>query len=50
MLIENETKVLQKYLQEKKLFAEKSRTVSFSHQPLSSPLVRVSLQPVSNDR
>lgn len=48
MLIENETKVLPKNLQEKKRFAGKSRIVSFGHQPLSSPLVGASLQPISN--
>lgn len=48
MLIENETKVLQKNLQEKK-FAGERGTVSLGHQPLPSLQVAASLQPISND-
>lgn len=49
MLIENETKVLQKNLQEKKKkFAGESGTVSLGHQPLPSLRVAASLQPISN--
>lgn len=48
MLIENETKVLQKNLQEKKKFAGESGTVSLGHQPLPSLQVAASLQPIYN--
>lgn len=49
MFREDETKVLQKNLQEEK-FAGKRGTVSLSHQPLPSSLVGASLKPISNGR